>query len=390
MPPTEQDEPGTLPTKTAFDVYPGDSIQAAIDDASPGDTITVAPGTYKEHVVINKDNLTLLGAQHDVDPRPVNGGRSGDESVISPYVKVPPYVGKETVLIDADNVVLNGFTIMPDFAPEGSGDFDIVYQIEEHSGTLIKYNIITFTGRYYAGDDLIQLKRCTDGVIEYNYGHDIKGNAFNFAYSTNCVIQYNEAHHCGMVDHPEWGGAIYTYKSTNVDVIGNKIYDSLGITFGSTVNWPNLRNTEGAVKDNTVCNATFDGLEIYADNVLVEGNEIYDCVGNATKIIGANVTVQNNDLHDNNVGILVEDSDLIVSTNISAHWNNILNNTAWGVNNTSSNLVDAKYNWWGHASGPSGEGGRINPAGIIIGKGDAVSENVDWDPWLPKPVDLGR
>ncbi len=56
-----------------LDVHQGQSIQAAINHASPGDTIVVHPGVYHESVVVNKDHLTLHGA-----------GASGTGTVIMP------------------------------------------------------------------------------------------------------------------------------------------------------------------------------------------------------------------------------------------------------------------------------------------------------------------
>ena len=42
-------------------VHKGQSIQAAIDAAKPGDTIHVHKGTYKEYLTINKNGIKLIG-----------------------------------------------------------------------------------------------------------------------------------------------------------------------------------------------------------------------------------------------------------------------------------------------------------------------------------------
>lgn len=42
-------------------VRPGESIQAAVDAAEPGDTVFLYPGTYRESVLVTKADLTLRG-----------------------------------------------------------------------------------------------------------------------------------------------------------------------------------------------------------------------------------------------------------------------------------------------------------------------------------------
>jgi Right handed beta helix region len=51
-------------TARVIHVGPGESIQAAVDQAAPGTTIKIAAGTYHQNVQIKKDRITLRGAGH--------------------------------------------------------------------------------------------------------------------------------------------------------------------------------------------------------------------------------------------------------------------------------------------------------------------------------------
>ena len=90
---------------------------------------------------------------------------------------------------------------------------------------------------------------------------------------------------------------------------------------------------------------------------------------------GTTATITGNTLTGNTGGIGVGYDDEDTST-VVAHYNNINGNTDYGIDTTAS-VVDALYNWWGDETGPSHD---LN----LGGQGDAVSDNVDFSPWLYK------
>ena len=47
---------------TVIVVHPGQSIQAAVNQAQPGDTVLVEPGVYQQAVIIRTDGITLRGS----------------------------------------------------------------------------------------------------------------------------------------------------------------------------------------------------------------------------------------------------------------------------------------------------------------------------------------
>src|SRR3954470_22623043 len=76
------------------------TIQAAVNAASPGDTINVGPGEYDEDVTVNKQ-VTIIGSGTDANP------------AVGSTVKGPigPGPGGSTFQVTAGGVVIDGFRI---------------------------------------------------------------------------------------------------------------------------------------------------------------------------------------------------------------------------------------------------------------------------------------
>jgi parallel beta-helix repeat protein len=132
-----KENPGRHPGIT---VNAGESIQAAVDKAMPGQTIYINPGVYLEAVFVDKANITIIG----------NSGGHGERVII----KNP---GEEengiTVRDNGDGFVLKNVTVQ-DFEENG------VFLVRVDGFELIKVTTIN-NGEY----GLFPV-RCVNGLIE--------------------------------------------------------------------------------------------------------------------------------------------------------------------------------------------------------------------------------
>ena len=97
---------------------------------------------------------------------------------------------------------------------------------------------------------------------------------------------------------------------------------------------------------------------------------------------GSEVTISHNILTGATEGITTR-GGLLDNSTVLINFNSLGGNDDYGLYvQDSAVTVDATYNWWGHASGPSGGVADPITGRIADGTGVAVSEHVRFDPWL--------
>ena len=171
------------------------TTQEAINAANPGDTVSVASGTYYEKVVIDK-SVTLKGAGNDITIIDGGGTRTG-------------------VTITADNVNVSGFTIRN----SGNG-----IHLRRSNNSTISDNTITSNNwegvyLYYSNDNKVTGNTLTlddRGIyLESSSGNTISDN---------------------VVSNTEYGLYIYSssINSFSGNTLSNNIY-GIGVFFARAV-----------------------------------------------------------------------------------------------------------------------------------------------------------
>ncbi|AKB36755.1 cell surface protein [Methanosarcina siciliae C2J] len=165
------------------------TIQAAVDNASPGDTIIVYPGTYTEVIDVDVANLTI---------RSLSG--NPDDTIVRTFS--PSHNFK----VIANNVTISGFNIT------GEGYYTGVF-ITGVSGV----NIIN--NKFSGNDCAIQMESSGGCNLINNTVSDSTSYGFYLSSPSNCLLANN------TISNTEYQG-IYLYYSGSCGLTGNTVSDT--------------------------------------------------------------------------------------------------------------------------------------------------------------------
>jgi len=225
---------------------------------------------------------------------------------------------------------------------------------------------------------LIQSSDVTiDGFIIQNAQWGIKTYGGPSTYS-NIVISNNQ-----ILNH-YWNGILVVHDTiTGLTISGNIITagctsGQIGISFANNTTVTDLTIDGNDITGNCAGLSLIDAVftNVAVTDCYFEGNSWEDIDlglwGNGPTL--SNVQISGCTFDGGGVwtAISVDGASVYGDSDVHINCNNFSGSGA-GIYNLNSTIVDAEYNWWGNASGPSGDGS---------GSGVWVGNNVDFDPWL--------
>lgn len=171
-----------------LDVRDGQSIQDAVRKASPGDIIKVYPGTYRETVFIDKDNVRLMGVVEERKwPVLDGGGKLNDGVLVSGHgvsverLHVRRYKGNGIMTQGGNNFrilsnIVEGtsvYGIFPQFGKNGLVSRNVIWGTEDAAIYVGMCENVDVTHNETFGSVMgIEGENSHNILIENNYVHD--------------------------------------------------------------------------------------------------------------------------------------------------------------------------------------------------------------------------
>ena len=350
-----------------------------------------------------------------------------DNTVESIIIHPNPTVAYNAVvdIVDVDNVTFEGF-IVQELNAVGNLNTSLIRvyaHTREISNIVVRNNIIgpnTNTtaqdgtkgrmGLYIVNDPYSDQHGVINSTFSGNKIFDCKGNGNNvFIWSSYANPQYGAPGPASMSGTVIEDNEIYGAHRSGIETAGgytgltiqtNKIYNNGGSVIAGK---PELMFGNGIVLIRGSGDSHLpDNPGLGPEDLTIRDNEIYDNERNAIYMgpISKNYTITGNKIYNNGWDGMrldlaesynnpdFEEGDRIPwadqTEDITAHFNNIYGNGLLGIRvigePTNDFVFDAENNWWGDKSGPYQD--PTNTEGL----GNAVSDNVDYEPWTGASV----
>ncbi len=384
--------PTVCPTGCAFS-----SIQAAVNAASPGATVTIAPGSYAENVVVTK-SLTLRGA--------------GTKTILYPAVSKPVCEGgslcggeaSNIILVQASNVTIQNMWLRGDNPGLTSGVVVGGEDIDARNGIITNHELGTYEHLVVTG------VKVTGVYLRGIYASS--GGSFEFARDTVENVQGSESS-IAMFDFGGSGVMSRNRVSNANDAIsanwstGTQFLNNLITRSGSGVHTDNNGGFGGSadrIANNIVRECKTDGYGVFVFvpyvSATVEANRISGCAVGLAAYGGAvsgqgptfannivngtgaattgttygaylttdqlkfgfgnlTATLTGNQLSHFNTGLFVTQTNPSPEqpaggqATVTANPNNSFFANGTGASGEPGTKVDARNDWWACAQGPN-------------------------------------